>query len=196
MTKNCRVCKTPFEPRNSLQKVCNAWCAYQYAKEQAEKKRKAAEKARSKADRKRKEAIKPRSEWLREAQSSFNAYIRARDSGRACISCGITTGQMHAGHYRTTKAASHLRFNPRNCHQQCAQCNNSKSGNIVEYRIRLVERIGLAEVERLEHDNRTRKWTIDELKRIKSVYNRKARHYKKLRERDQAVFRNWMEGLV
>lgn len=81
----------------------------------------------------------------KQAQTAFNAFIRARDINKGCISCDKTkdwTGQWHAGHFKTTKARPDIRFNEDNCHKQCSICNNHLSGNIGEYTPKLIERIG------------------------------------------------------
>jgi hypothetical protein len=65
---------------------------------------------------------------------------------------------------------SALRFNELNCHRQCAPCNNHKSGNITEYRIELIRRIGENLVEWLEKDHPPHRWTIEELKGIRQYY--------------------------
>lgn len=112
------------------------------------------------------ERLKSIGKLLQEAQREFNRWVLQRDFGQGCISCDAGPnyqGQWTAGHYRTTAAASHLRFHPDNAWRQCGQCNHHKSGNVVEYRIRLVQKIGLARVEALEHDNRMTKWSRDEL---------------------------------
>jgi isocitrate dehydrogenase kinase/phosphatase len=56
-----------------------------------------------------------------------------------------------------------------------------KSGNVVEYRIRLVNQIGAARVEALEQSNEARTFDIDYLRRVKRIFSRRARHYKRLR---------------
>jgi hypothetical protein len=71
------------------------------------------------------------------------------------------------------KACSALRFNPRNIHSSCAQCNTHLSGNLIEYRKRLVERFGPEEVEWLESQNSIVRYTIDELKAIRDEYKQK-----------------------
>jgi hypothetical protein len=127
-------------------------------------------------DRQRRDSIKTRQEWAREAQVAFNRWVRLRDINQPCISCGRHhRGQYHAGHYRSTAAAPELRFEPLNVHKQCAPCNNHKSGNIVEYRIRLIEKIGLAQVEWLEGKHEPKHYTVEELKDIKREYSRLAR---------------------
>jgi hypothetical protein len=105
-------------------------------------------------------------------QREFNAYIRLRDANLPCVSCGrFHQGQWHAGHYRTTKSQPALRYNELNCWRQCAPCNNHKSGNITEYRIELIRRIGIDLVEWLEKDHKQpAKWTIEELKALRKYY--------------------------
>jgi hypothetical protein len=48
----------------------------------------------------------------------------------------------------------------------------------VDYRIGLIARIGLAEVEALESDNRTHKWTHGELIEIRATYRAKCKELK------------------
>tara|TARA_Y100001001_G_scaffold53680_1_gene50118 strand:- start:27080 stop:27628 length:549 start_codon:yes stop_codon:yes gene_type:complete len=169
--KKCRVCKTKFEPFNSLQQVCSTACALQKAQKDFQKDAERKAKEQRKWIREQKAKVKSRGEHLKEAQQAFNAYIRERDRHRPCISCGTyTAGQYHAGHYRTTKAAPELRFEELNCHKQCAQCNNFDSGNIVEYRISLIQRIGQEAVDWLEGPHEAKHYATDELKEIKRKY--------------------------
>ena len=169
--RRCKICKRSYEPHNSLQRACSPACALELVKRDNERKADRAAKESRKWVREQKERLKSRGDHTREAQQAFNAYIRERDSDLPCISCGTyTAGQYHAGHYRTTKAAPELRFDEANVHKQCAQCNNFDSGNIVEYRINLIKRIGQAEVDRLEGLTPPKHYTIDDLKAIKAKY--------------------------
>src|SRR3990167_2895162 len=171
--KTCRQCGKMFVPARPLQSVCSPRCATRMAVV-AEKEKKAKQRSMTKA---RKEELKTISDRIEEAQKAFNAYIRLRDK-LACHTC-ISSGQplnwwrgnaVDAGHYRSTGAAPHLRFDERNCHAQSKQQNRYLAGNAVDYRIRLIERIGLEEVEALEADNRTKKWTHAELIEIAAKY--------------------------
>ena len=171
--KKCEVCGNLFTPFQTTQKACSLKCAQRHS-----------EALRIKKSARQGKVLlrqKDRADSLRGAQKAFNEYIRMRDFHKPCISCGITTGQMHAGHYRTTAAASQLRFDTRNVHKQCSQCNSSKSGNIVEYRKELVERIGLAGVVALENNSETRKYSINYLRRLARIFRRRARYYRRLR---------------
>lgn len=195
--KTCPICSTEYIPRSSLQKVCHNYkCAIAFNKQRdaeiAAREQRKREREQSADLRQRREALKTRAEWEREAQAAFNRYIRMRDMYQECISHPgklisnsnyITGSAVDASHYRSRGAASHLRFNVFNVHSACTRCNRQLSGNAVEYRIRLIERIGLERVERLEADNDPRKFDIDYLKRVKSIFTRRARHYEKLRKR-------------
>lgn len=184
----CPCCKGKLEPGQRI----HPNCIEPYADDQAAKaKRKAEKQARMAAKveraetRKRKEAIKTRADWLKDAQKAFNAFIRARDqlAGYTCISSGRpldwTGNNVDAGHYRSTGSAPHLRFDERNCHAQSKMDNRWLAGNAVDYRIGLIARIGIEQVEALEADNESRKYTVDDLKQITATYRAKL---KKLRE--------------
>jgi len=109
-----------------------------------------------------------------QAQKAFNAYIRQRDDKEPCISCQRHHGgQYHAGHYRTVGAAKQLRFNEDNCHKQCAPCNNHLSGNLTEYRINLIKKIGLEKVEALESNSDIKRYSIEEYQAIEKRYKDK-----------------------
>lgn len=142
----------------------------------------------AKKDRTRQKAMKHALETVpeltRKAQSAFNAYIRARDKGKPCISCGTPYrqafgGAFDAGHYCSIGSSAHLRFDEMNCHGQCVKCNRHLSGNVVAYRIGLIERIGLAEVERLESDKAPRKWDREQLRELIALYRAKKRELEK-----------------
>lgn len=172
--KKCKICKTEFTTWLSTQIVCSPDCAHEYAKRQREKKTSKESREHAKERSEAKERIKTRADWMKEAQSCFNKFIRARDEGKACISCGrMHQGQNHAGHFRTTAAAPELRFNELNVHLQCSPCNLHKHGNLLEYRIGLVGRLGVKAVEFLEGPHTPRKYTIDDLKAIKETYKNK-----------------------
>lgn len=170
-----------------MAEFCSTACGYALANHRT---RQAAERKRLREARElksRKRAIKTKSDWMKEAQAAFNSYIRARDYGKPCISCGcyeqdrFTGGHFDCGHYRSRGAAAHLRFNVFNAHGQCKRCNRELSGNVVEYRLRLAKRYSAEMVQRIEQDNGARTFDIEYLKRVKRIFSRRARHYKKLR---------------
>jgi hypothetical protein len=175
--KACRQCGASFIPFRFAAKVCSPTCARRYVAET-----KKLETATTKA---RKEAIKTIPQLIAEAQKEFNAYIRLRDqlAGHSCISSGRpldwSGNAVDAGHYRSTGAASHLRFDEDNCHAQSKHDNQYLAGNAVDYRLGLIARIGLARVERLEASNEPIKWDRDTLRQIKVIYRAKVRELKR-----------------
>jgi len=164
----CKACGKEFLPFRPLAQVCSVPCAKKHVSSQKKE-----EKQKLKA---RKEKAKPRSKWLKEAQNEFNAWVRLRDAGKPCISCGRANGsKANAGHYLSTGARPELRFHELNVHKQCEHCNSYLSGKLVLYRARLVEKIGLVAVEWLEGHHPTKKYTIDDLRQIKETYRAKAK---------------------
>ncbi len=178
--KKCRVCRKTYTPSKPLQVVCSPSCALLHAKQKGEKERKALAKIERKAIREAKEKIKPRAAYMKETQSAFNAWVRARDADQPCISCGRHhQGKYDAGHYRSVGSNPALRFEPLNCHRQCVPCNQHKSGNAIEYRIGLVARIGAEAVAWLEGPHEPKHYSIDDLKQIKARYLALVRDMKK-----------------
>ena len=178
-----RKCKNPacgirFPPQRPGQVVCSPKCGLAIKDVNEGRARKAIDQRERLEVKVRKEQLKSRGDYMREAQAEFNTYIRLRDEHLPCISCDsmpsdrdlITGSRWDAGHYRSLGACPALRFEPLNVHRQCVKCNRNLSGNAVEYRIRLVKRIGAAKVEWLEGQHPLKRYTIDELKAIKAHY--------------------------
>lgn len=185
--KHCKGHLTPERPSQIVHLECvEAWTLAQAAKREREeaKRARAAAKVERVEIRKRKEAIKTVPDLIKDADRAFAAFIRERDrqAGHACISSGRpldwSGNAVDAGHYRSRGAASHLRYHEDNCHAQSKHDNQYKAGNVVDYRIGLIARIGLARVEVLETDNTSHKWERDELKEKTATYRRKLRELK------------------
>jgi len=174
--KVCRNCKKRFEPtRSTFEVCCSPACGIEYAK--TDKAKAHAAKALRADTRQRKAALKTRSDWMKEAQSAFNAFIRERDAKQPCISCETEAGAdvkfgggWDCGHYRSIGASPELRFEPMNAHKQCVKCNRYLSGNASHYRAGLIKRIGAASVHWLDGHHEPKKYTIDDLKQIKRIY--------------------------
>ncbi|MEB0106149.1 recombination protein NinG [Pseudomonas sp. MH9.3] len=180
--KKCRVtaCGASFVPSRMGQAVCSPACAMIDAPRHEPKARKALADLGRKELRAAKVKIKSRAQHMKEAQTAFNAWIRERDIGLPCVSCGRHhNGQWHAGHYRTVGGNPELRFEPLNVWRQCAPCNNHKSGDIVNYRLELVKRIGAEKVDWLEGPHEPQRYTIEQLQAIKAKYRAMTRELKK-----------------
>jgi hypothetical protein len=174
--KKCAMCGKQYTPRAGDQPFevwCSIACGVELGRERAEK---ALLKRQAKELRERKVTLKPRSKWLQEAQQAVNAYVRERDYSQPCIACQRHhTGQYHAGHYRSVGAMPSLRFNTWNIHKSCSACNAQLSGNLIEYRINLIKKVGSCRVEWLEGPHETRKFDIVYLRRVKAIFTRRTR---------------------
>jgi len=121
------------------------------------------------------------SDWLKITQKTFNAYIRKRDANQNCISCNkpLKVGNVDCGHYYSAGGHYNLRFNEDNCHAQHSRpCNKDKSGDLINYRIGLINRIGYERLTQLEALSQiTRNFTIQELKDINETYKQKLKQW-------------------
>lgn len=181
--KTCKnpACRASFVPQRLGQAVCSPKCALATVEAQKAKEKKSLALADRREIKVRKEKLKSRADHLKDTQHAFNAWIRQRDAGQPCISCGTTADvQYCAGHYRTTAAAPELRFEPLNVNLQCNRnCNMGKSGNLLGYRPGLIEKIGIEAVEWLEGPHEPKKYTVEELKAMAAEYRAKTRELKK-----------------
>lgn len=181
--KTCKnpACRASFVPQRLGQAVCSPKCALATVEVQKAKEKKSLAQAGRRDIKVRKEKLKSRADHLKDTQHAFNAWIRARDAGQPCISCGTTADvQYCAGHYRTTAASPELRFEPLNVHLQCNRnCNMGKSGNLLGYRPGLIEKIGIHAVEWLEGPHEPKKYTVEQLKAMTAEYRAKTRELKR-----------------
>jgi hypothetical protein len=181
--KKCKVCKTEFTPTRPMQKVCSPMCALEVSRQVAQKK--AAKEAQEdrKKTREKLDAMRTKPQLVKVAQTAINAFVRARDGDKPCISCGkppsTESNQTDAGHFRSVGSAPHMRFVEDNIHGQCKHCNQYLAGNVLAYRKGLIERIGLARVEQIESDQTVRKYTKEGLQEIARHYNTETRRLKK-----------------
>lgn len=157
---------------------CNSDCRFVYANTKTKvllaKSKSITKKLSDKkySERKRELKANDRSFRTKEAQKAFNSYIRKRDEKEPCISCQRHhTGQYHAGHFKTTAARPDLRFNEDNCHKQCAPCNNHLSGNVGEYIVHLINKIGQKRFDDLA-PVKIIKYSCEELKEIELKYKK------------------------
>jgi len=185
--KKCKDCKETFQPFKTMQPRCIE-CAIEKGKAsnaaQAKRKKKDDEKQFNAETRRRKAALKSKGSYKKEAQAAFNAFIRERDLAEPCISCGKFThdrygGGYDAGHYKSRGSAPELAFEELNCHKQCKKCNNQLSGNIVNYRLRLLVKIGEDKLNWLEGPHELTRYSIDDYQAIKKKYRAKLRELQK-----------------
>ncbi|MGZ0706593.1 recombination protein NinG [Pseudomonas piscis] len=180
--KKCKnpSCSISFTPQRLGQAVCSPWCGLAIKDVNQGRAHKALAQVERREIKVRKEKLKSRADHLREAQAVFNEWVRLRDAHLPCISCGRHhDGQYHAGHYRTVGANPEIRFEPLNAWKQCAPCNTHLSGNLVSYRLSLLQRIGAEKLDWLEGPHPARKYPIEEIKAIKADYREKIKELKR-----------------
>lgn len=174
MANKCKICKLPFIPTfSTLQPTCTEpKCIIEYSRQVMEKKE-AKEWKEKKA--KAKEKLKTLSQYEAEAKKSFQKWVRQRDVGLPCISCGtLKPSEWHGSHFYEAGKYSGMIFNPSNCHKACDKCNVFLSGNLQEYRKGLISRYGVEYVNNLDDlsdRERYRKYTKQELIEIKNKYD-------------------------
>ena len=185
--RKCRVCRESFQPKRCLQQACSFECECKLAELAAAKskaKREKAERVADLASRKilkiRIEQMKPLSYWAGKAQDAVNIYRRALLADEPCISCGRHhQGQYHAGHFISRGASPALRFEHLNIWKQCKPCNVDKSGNLLNYRKALVDRIGIEKVEWLEGPHELPHWKKGDYQRIEAEHKQLLRELRK-----------------
>lgn len=166
----CRVCKQEYVRQRIGQKVCSIKCSIAQA---ADKVTKDTKKANIAA--KREFYANDKKYVEKRARSYFHRWIKWRDRDLPCCACGrsmndLPSRAIHACHYRPSGQNSAIRYHEWNVNLGCSQCNTNKSGNITEYRILLVEKIGVEAVEWLESQNHVYRWTIEELREVRDEY--------------------------
>lgn len=190
--RRCSHCRKKIATDDAIIGGLRAFCSYDHLQQfmQSSKGKNLREVSARKELREVREKQKTKSDYTKEAQAAFNKYIRTRDEGKPCISCGNTPesfygGGVDAGHYlaRGSQKGTQKRFDTRNCHAQCKRCNRYLAGAVADFRVGLEQRYGKLYVEALEQSEGQGPYSIDYLKRIKSIFTRKAKLYNRLRNR-------------
>lgn len=183
-TAKCKNCGKKNDAEKSLFINLKAFCDYTCATDFGKKNIDKGKKERNKQIKRDLKEFKAndKSVLTPKAQQAFNAYIRERDRHLPCISCNRHhSGQYHAGHYKTVGARKDLRFNEDNCHKQCSVCNNHLSGNLAEYTINLIKKIGQDRFDKLEKVE-IKSYSVEELKEIIKTYKDKLKQLKESEE--------------
>ena len=178
--RKCRGCKKFYPPEDGRTVgpcfYCSIDCQMGFLKSPSGEA--AVKKVANKNVREAKKKLLTKGQLAAKAQYEFNRYIRIRDKSLPCISCcSYDVVQWHAGHYKTVGSSPELRFNVFNVHKQCSQCNDHGSGNITNYRVHLIEKLGLEKVECIESKHEAKRYTKEQLIRIRDIFRRKANLY-------------------
>lgn len=86
---------------------------------------------------------------MKKAVRIFNHFILTRDREKGCISCN-SYKVAHASHFFSAGKYPALRFNTDNVNGSCISCNTHLSGNLLEYRMKLLRKIGQQRMDILE----------------------------------------------
>ena len=178
--KRCRHCGNSFKPISSMSRACSVECAIALTNAAKAKQAAKVKREEKRSIREALEKTKTRGAHLKELQAAFNEWIRLRDAGLPCIACGRQhQGQWHASHYMSVGSSPALRFEPLNVHRGCQPCNVHLSGNLVNFRIGLIKKIGLEKVEWLEGPHEPKKYTLTEILEMKAFYRAEVRRMKR-----------------
>lgn len=112
-------------------------------------------------------------------RNTFHEYVRLRDKGKPCISCGIPyMDSFQAGHFYKAELFSNLKFDEKNTNGQCCHCNLRKEGNESGYRSGIMQRYGMEHLNYLDEKAKAYKkndyhWDRAELEEIRKYYQEK-----------------------
>ena len=189
--KHCKLRMPAEKARHVLHDDCiDPWLAVQSEKKarKAAKDKRVAQVTDKRETKGKLDALRTKPQLVKLAQTAFNSFIRGRDAGKPCISCGTPLqasavgGAFDCGHYRSVGSSVHMRFVEDNAHGQCKHCNRHLSGNYVAYRAGLIERVGLTAVEHIEADTTLRKYSKEGLIELARHYNQAANRLKHAHE--------------
>ena len=110
-----------------------------------------------------------------ELQKVFNEYIRKRDYGKPCITCGQTK-LLQAGHFYPVKGYDGIRFDEFNVNGECEYDNGFNDAHLIDYAENLKQRIGEIEFEKLKQ--RARDYKMNGYKFSRSELEGKIAYYR------------------
>ena len=152
--RKCKSCQKEYTPTKQAQPKCLP-CIQQAEKDKKFQSLKKQLKKPLKQVKKPKPKIDPK--WKKIAD-----FVKLRDAGKPCISCGKFAGKYEAGHFISRATCKALYYEPRNIHAQCWQCNNNhqkQQETYINFRNGLISRYGIEYVEWLESVKK-KEWEI------------------------------------
>lgn len=194
--RTCCICKEKspinemYNPPGSMKLTCSVHskpeCAIALSKQLLEKKRAKDSKEFRKETKRIKAKYEGVQEWAEKLSVAHNAYTRARDYDKNCISCDKPIRKVwknyHAGHfipYGSKYKYSPLRFDWRNNNGQCATCNTYRNGRQADYEIGLIKRYGQGHVDEIKELKRqcdhgeVNGLNVTEMQEMTKMYRRK-----------------------
>jgi len=114
------------------------------------------------------------------ADKWLSIFIRLRDANEdgicKCVTCESRQlwRSMDCGHFIKRQHIA-TRFNEKNCHAQCKNCNYFKQGNDANYERFIIETYGIDELNKLKSaEHSTCKIGSFEMKQLEKYYKEKA----------------------
>lgn len=115
-----------------------------------------------------------RSQLVKKLDKVFSEFIRLRDDGKGCVTCGDikTWREMQNCHFYS-RGRQNTRWDETNCHSGCYRCNVLLKGNYIPYTIFMIDTYGREHVENLEKLSKsTNKITTVKLKEMLEYYTK------------------------
>ncbi|MDB5822204.1 MAG: protein ninG [Herminiimonas sp.] len=174
--KKCAICPDQFTVQRMGQKVCGPMCAIRHAALAKAK----AQKAEAALTRAQLQDLQKPHYWAKRAEKHCNAFIRLRDQGDPCISCGTYDApEWHAGHCYTVAARPDIRYHEDNIHLQCPSCNTYKGGMVGDYKVRVASKIGQERLDALAYVNPAYKKTREYYQSVEAFYKARIKEFKR-----------------
>jgi hypothetical protein len=202
MKRRCLECREYFDPAGMIKTPAGWFCqldhAVAYAQAKALRQRQKTEKASQEAHKREKRQLVENHHptQFRLARLAAQRLANRLDRRLPCICCSAPRGkaQFCGGHYKTAGGHPELALDLRNIHgQRNRLCNQAKSGNIHGdkhshgYTEGLGRRYGQKLVDWLSSYQAPAKWTCDELRAIRAMYDAEVR----VLEKGGQPTRNW-----
>jgi len=99
----------------------------------------------------KKKKTKTRSQLVKELDAVFSLFIRLRDDGKGCVTCGEKKPykEMQNCHFYS-RGRYPTRWDETNCHSGCYRCNVLLKGNYISYTKYMIDTYGREYVDELE----------------------------------------------
>jgi hypothetical protein len=113
----------------------------------------------------------------------LTAYVKDRD-GNTCVSCGkggLSGKGWHGGHLFPAGKHNIIRYDPKNVHSQCFNCNIDLGGNGAAYAVWHMDKYGMDEFKRLSTLSRHMKsWRSYEIQELIEALQKGGHYYESL----------------
>ena len=116
--KVCIICWKSHS--NSMSKTCSPYCE---RKHRANLNAISKEKVKVKKEKAKTKKALSRSAIIKEADRVSSLYIKQRDIGNSCITCGAEWSETHQNWHFASRRHLNTRWLDKNQHSQCPKCN-------------------------------------------------------------------------